>query len=176
MILAVFFAIPNVGSRFGALNCYRTPDYRNLNDFFSTLDAAIQECYAVVSTLVLAGDLNINLLDDTSSSGAERLKNLLMSKRLFMRVQLPTRQSSGTLIDVIAVSTTATVRDTAIDLLPPEITDHSMITCTIDLPAAKLGAEPASSSATPIGRPGRLERNQTLRNCNLFSKDLANVD
>ena len=77
------------------LGLYR-PTKGNKAEFLNDIERYINSCNN--KSLILCGDLNINLLDKESVY-TKRLENVLLSKGLHLCINGVTRDASGSLLD-----------------------------------------------------------------------------
>ncbi|KAI5635056.1 hypothetical protein NE865_12174 [Phthorimaea operculella] len=109
------------------MGIYRSPSYRNLESFFSSLNNNL-ELYKRMSTVLLAGDININILNSNDEDVIEYL-NLLAEADLFPGITLPTRY--GSCLDHIFVKT---ISDHIVGVVPTTgITDHKIAMVGLDI-------------------------------------------
>lgn len=72
---------------------YRTPQYKN-KEFLARLDSLINLLLQKENYLIVAGDLNVNMLEDTT--GSKELKTILLGHGLEFLVNFPTRVTLST--------------------------------------------------------------------------------
>lgn len=73
---------------------YRTPNYSNLTIFFQKFDALLDVLVNKFNNIVVCGDININVLVNTSTT--TKLKNILTAHNVRFLVDFPTRVTNTT--------------------------------------------------------------------------------
>lgn len=112
--LCVVYKQPNVN-----LNC--------LDDFYEVLE----RIYTEVDSIIIIGDININLLNEKSNDSIY-FKNILVNFNLNQMVTEPTRitENSESLIDIICVSDNLLVKSCE-NIEMHNVTDHMLTSCNI---------------------------------------------
>ena len=82
---------------------YRQPNSANLDFFLDSIDRLLQSIDKIGNELVIAGDMNINLLNFESHPPTSRYLDIMTNHRMLPRIVKPTRikHQSATLIDHI---------------------------------------------------------------------------
>lgn len=113
------------------LNVYRPPrDNSNvLSSFFEDLDSIIATLESKPSSIVVAGDFNLDLLSIRKKLACEQFFDILCSRNLLPKITLPTRitATSRTLIDNIFCSVNRIFNDITGGILTHAISDHQPI-------------------------------------------------
>lgn len=100
---------------------YRPPSFRNINNFLCSLHDKLDVYQNKSKLLILAGDININILDTTSNQELEYLC-MTAENGLFPAITKPTR--SGACLDHIFVNS---IRNVVGVVCCSDITDHEMV-------------------------------------------------
>lgn len=113
---------------------YRPPSFKNINNFLSSLDQILYKFSNNNTTLVLAGDINIDLLSTTSNQDTEYML-LTAEHGLFPAITKPTRAEAC--LDHVFVNK----MEGAMGLVCcSDITDHDMVLLGLQLegPSARM--------------------------------------
>ena len=119
---------------------YRPPN-TNVDICLSELSIAMDQAYLESNTVILLGDININLLD-LNSVDTKRFNRFLDNFDLCQIIKDPARITSNTetLIDIICISKDIIITNSGtLDLL--NITDHMMTFCEINIEEEKVRSE-----------------------------------
>lgn len=108
---------------------YRPPDFSAV-DFLGELESAIGVLEPLYTSLIVLGDLNINLLN-FSGTHTKNILNLFESFNMSQMINEPTRigPTSATLLDLIAHS--QNIKKITSKVYKPGIADHSLISCKL---------------------------------------------
>ncbi|KAH9635883.1 hypothetical protein HF086_002443 [Spodoptera exigua] len=113
-----------IDKKLALLGIYRSPSYANIDNFTSSLDTALLEIKSI-PTIILAGDLNIDLCNTTNHRHTEYLC-LLASHGLLPAITEPTREH--TCLDHIFIKS----HHESIGVIGKcSITDHDMVMASI---------------------------------------------
>lgn len=140
---------------------YRSPN-SDITAFFKGLEALLS-LVPVSSSVILAGDLNINF-NDSDSIATVGLSNLFRSFNLQMHVDCPTRvsQYSSTLIDYFCSNVCSELVDCSV--VDAGLSDHQAVLCRIEV---------TTLQGPPMYKYGRIfslsNYNQFFRRCNSAS-------
>nr|CAH7729994.1 unnamed protein product [Callosobruchus chinensis] len=122
-----------VGGTDWAIGCvYRAPSL-NIPNFLDELETTVSNLVATTDDILFMGDLNIDLINETSRGNA-LFTSLLESVGLNQLVTEPTRitVNSQTLIDVICTSNLDRVVSCNVKSVDA-MSDHELISCSLDL-------------------------------------------
>jgi len=100
----VFIEVPNQClNESNTLICiiYRTPSHNSINEITTDLNSILDKIKSESKTVIITGDLNIDLLKYNTHNQTTQFIDMLISNNLTPRVTLPTRitHTSATLID-----------------------------------------------------------------------------
>ena len=118
------------GKKYMAGVFYRPPS-TNINDFLTHFDEVLSNMFLLSDEMFLAGDLNINLLNDNLH--VVKFHSIIHTYNLCQIVDKPTRTTgtTSTLLDVIILSQSfKTVESNVYDV--NEISDHCMVRAIIE--------------------------------------------
>lgn len=112
---------------------YRSPTDRNVDAFLRDLEITISRLDSKKYT-ILAGDVNIDFLSNNMARKVLHFNTLLSTQNISLANNDPTRTShtKGTLIDVICNGTGLCVSSVVTLPMPSDLSDHKLITCTIE--------------------------------------------
>lgn len=110
------------GQEISLLNIYRSPIFSLVDDFIQQLDNLLQFLLKNTSQVILCGDLNIDLLEDTSSS--RKLNSLLQSYNLTCFVNIPTRISSSSATCIDHVFSDINPNNIEVEVMNTALSDH----------------------------------------------------
>lgn len=144
-----------IGSEFAIIAIYRSPSYRNLNQFITSLNDILQNLSSF-KNIIIIGDININILPGTTDSNAQDYLNLCSFHGLLPSHTLATHQS-GSCLDHIMLK--ANLPSLAL-VINSSITDHNAALLTLNCKLPKLDCN----------------RTFTKLNMNTLDDDLRNID
>ena len=153
------------------VNGYRSPNPRNLSDFLNALDDAHADCRRMGGHLVIAGDFNVDILGNSVNSTPASLEAVFMKRNLRVPITQPTRGASNTLLDIVAVSHGLLVSDVIVEHLPPDFSDHAMVSCKFQVGIAKPTWRQQLS-----GEPETMVRSFSRSACKNFLAELRKKD
>ena len=99
------------------------------NVFFDDLDDILEHISTYACPMIMMGDLNLHL-DVTLNPSAVRFQTAIENYGLLQHISSPTHRA-GHILDVFITRTDIPVHD--VDVQPPEMSDHSFITLSVDL-------------------------------------------
>lgn len=106
---------------------YRSPSYKNLNPFFNSLDLILTSLKSF-NSLVMIGDLNINIIPSMTDSSVEEYLNLVASHALLPAHNYPTREENC--LDHVIARTPFNAKTLVLDTV---ITDHNPVLFSCNL-------------------------------------------
>lgn len=119
-----------ISDRFKIFGIYRSPSFLNTNNFLNSLDEILKDVKGF-STVVILGDINIDIMDSSTNQSSDYLCLLTMYEFL-PAITLPTRNDSC--LDHIFIKTKSR---SAGAVCQCSITDHNIAMATIAIPVSK---------------------------------------
>jgi hypothetical protein len=144
-----------IGSDIAILALYRPPSFKNLNNFMNSLNNTLQTLSSF-KTIILIGDININIAPDNVDSATQDYLNLCSFHGMFPAHSLPTHQS-GSCLDHIMLK--SYYQSLAL-VINSTITDHNAVLLSLNCKIPKSGNT----------------RTITKLNINKLEEDLCNID
>lgn len=120
------------GKKYSIGIVYRPPK-GHVVSFIETLENSISELIPTCDSILVAGDMNINLLSPNIRS-VELFNDFIIAYNLNQIISEPTRitGTSSSLLDVIMVSEDVVVNSVTVNDLHTEISDHCVTACRIN--------------------------------------------
>lgn len=147
--------IIDIKNYFSVVGIYRSPSFKNIDGFLSSLDTQLSHLKQR-SSIILAGDINIDILESTNSKPASEYVCLLAEHGLVPAIDAPTRNDAC--LDHIFVKYNKLVKSVVCET---DLTDHDLAMAVFAL------------THNEIGRPNRIS---TKRNVKAITEDLEKVN
>ncbi|CAK1602723.1 unnamed protein product [Parnassius mnemosyne] len=141
--------IVNFDNEYAILGMYRSPSQRNINKFCDSLDLCLASL-ASVRSVVLIGDININISPNNNELNNSKYLDLMAHHGFLAAHVLPTRNESC--IDHVMLRSN---RYTATYILDSFITDHAPIVFHLD---CKIIRYPSKTTTLKIDYPPLLKQ------------------
>nr|CAI5827303.1 unnamed protein product [Callosobruchus analis] len=106
---------------------YRPPNYKNVHASINMIDSCLQEVRPKCDEVILLGDLNINLLNQSNHS--QMLNDVLEISLKLLLILL----GKLVVLDIIAISNTKMVQSGVVHFNMHEISDHQLTVCALSL-------------------------------------------
>lgn len=126
---ALFLTINNCISLLGI---YRSPSYRNLNNFINTLNSSLHK-HKNSDNIIITGDLNINIVSNAGGSPADDYLNLCSEHGFYAGNMLPTRGENC--LDHVMIKSKL---KTTVIVCNEDITDHSFVLTLLNISPCKV--------------------------------------